>query len=312
MFRGLLADRSPYRKLLVLVGCALFFVILFTMLGGLFSAFLFGVNPFTNPDIMNLIDEPQVVNALKLMQTFSAIGLFIVPVLLSAFLFDVKPFDWLRINKLPSTITFLLVIITILVSAPLINWMMELNQHLALPSFLKSVEDWMKESESRGADFTILFAEADSFSGLAINLFIMALLPAIGEELLFRGATQRLLIDLTKNKHIGIILSAVVFSAIHVQFYGFLPRMMMGIYFGYLVLWTGSLWPGMVGHFINNASAIIFMFLQKHHQINFDPDTVGTLQGDELMLVISVLAVAFLILLNYRLKGKTPTIQIAE
>ncbi len=308
MFRGLLADRSPYRKLLVLVGFALFFVVIFTLLGSLFSSLFYGVNPLSNPAIMNETENPLVINTLKLMQAFSAIGLFIIPVIAAAVLFDVNYLAWLKLNSRVAWITVFLVITTIVFSGPLINWMNELNQHLTLPSALKGIEEWMRNAEDRATELTKVFLETTSYSGLAVNLFVIALLPAIGEELLFRGAVQRLLIDLTKNKHAGIVLSAIAFSALHMQFYGFVPRMMLGIFFGYVVLWSGSLWPAIMGHFINNATAVIMMFLQKRNQLPFDPDTIGTQPGDELFLMISTLITLVCIWAIFRRERKNEAI----
>ena len=242
----------------------------------------------------------KVVNALKLMQTFSAIGLFIAPVIASAFLFDVNPLAWLKLNVPPKAIQILLVLLTILISGPVINYMMELNKHLSLPYTLKSLEEWMKNSEDQADELTKVFLEVSGAGGLLVNLFVIALLPAIGEELLFRGGVQKLLIEATKNKHAGIILAAIVFSALHLQFYGFLPRMILGIYLGYLVLWSGSLWLAIIAHFINNAGAVILFFLQKRGQLSFDPDTIGTQAGDMMTLIISILFTVIFIRMTYK------------
>lgn len=304
MFRGLLAHRSPYRKLLVLVGFALFFVVMFTLFGGLFTTLFYGVNSLTNPVTLNDTDNPQVINSLKMMQAFSALGLFIIPVLAAAFLFDIRPLVWLKLNTQPLIITFLIVIITIVVSAPVINWLNEMNQHLSLPAALKGLEEWMRNAEDRAGEITKVFLETSSYKGLAVNLFVIALLPAVGEELLFRGAVQRLLIELTRNKHAGIILSAIAFSALHLQFYGFLPRMMLGIFFGYIVLWSGSLWLAIIAHFINNAAAVMVIFLQHQNKLSFDPDTVGTNTGEEILLISAALLTGVCIFIIYRVEKR--------
>ena len=182
--------------------------------------------------------------------------------------------------------------------------MNELNQHATLPAVLKGLEDWMKAAENRAGELTKVFLGTNTYIGLAVNLFVIALLPAIGEELLFRGALQRLLGELTRNKHAGIVLSAIAFSALHMQFYGFLPRMMLGIYFGYLVLWSGSLWPAIIGHFINNATAVVFYFVQQKEKLPIDPDTIGTKAGDEMILLSTLLLTSVCIWLVYRVEAK--------
>src|SRR5207344_1198984 len=105
-----------------------------------------------------------------------------------------------------------------------------------------------------------------SVLSLAINLFIIAFLPALGEELFFRGMMQKLFSQLTKNNHLAIIITSIIFSAIHLQFYGFLPRMVLGIFLGYLLVWSGSLWLPILAHFVNNASAVLFTFLDNQHK----------------------------------------------
>ena len=90
----------------------------------------------------------------------------------------------------------------------------------------------------------------------------MAILPAIGEELLFRGVFQRLLTEWTRNIHWGIILAALLFSFFHFEFYGFLPRFLLGVFFGYLFVWTSSIWVPILAHFTNNFIIVVYSFYQ--------------------------------------------------
>ena len=118
-----------------------------------------------------------------------------------------------------------------LVALPAINLLSYLNQQMTLPAFLEPMETWMKTQEENAAQMTELFMRVTTFDGLIINLLLMALLPAIAEELTFRGVLQRLLQGKDNNTnipHIAIWSSAIIFSAIHMQFYGFVPRMLMG------------------------------------------------------------------------------------
>ncbi len=271
------------------------------MIGGLCVTLFYGINPLTHPELMSDTNNPKVVSSLLVLQTFSALGLFVFPVLAAAFLFDKHPLTWLRMKKTPSFYTVVLVVAVALLSAPLINWLGEINQHLSLPNTFKNIEDWMKSAEDKAAELTKVFLQTDTYMGLIVNLLVIALLPAIGEELLFRGAIQRLLASLSGNIHVGIVLSAIAFSALHMQFYGFLPRMMLGIYFGYLVLWTGSLWPAIIGHFINNALAIILFFLQEHDKLSVDPDTIGTKAGDEWILTTGIILTVAFVWMIYRI-----------
>ena len=101
----------------------------------------------------------------------------------------------------------------------------------------------------------------DGIGDLVVNLIIVALLAAVGEELLFRGSMQNIFLEWTKNKHAAVWITAVLFSALHAQFYGFLPRMLLGVVLGYLYIWSGSLWLSMLFHFLNNGLAVLFSYL---------------------------------------------------
>src|SRR5690606_2422366 len=119
---------------------------------------------------------------------------------------------------------------------------------------------WMKVQELQMEKITEKILQVTSFSGLLLNLLVIAIIPAIGEELLFRGCLQPVFHRWTKNIHIAIWITAIIFSAIHVQFYGFIPRMLMGAVFGYMLYWGRSIWLPIIAHFINNATAVIYTF----------------------------------------------------
>ena len=126
---------------------------------------------------------------------------------------------------------------------------------------LNGIEIWMKNSEEKAKVLTDAFTEGDSLGVLFLNLIVIALLAALSEELFFRGVLQKVLIECTRNKHLGVWIGAIIFSAFHMQFYGFLPRMLMGAFLGYLFLWSGSLWLGIFAHFINNGMAVLIIWL---------------------------------------------------
>src|SRR5690606_9694418 len=109
-----------------------------------------------------------------------------------------------------------------------------------------------------------------SYSALAINLLMIAIIPAIGEELLFRGGIQNIFYKWFKNPHIAIWAAAILFSAIHVQFYGFIPRMLLWALFGYLLVWGKSIWYPIIGHFINNGSAVVTAFIYQQQGKSID------------------------------------------
>ena len=171
---------------------------------------------------------------------------------------------------------------------------------MELPAFLKSIEDAMRAAEDRAALITEAFLKMNNISDLLINLIVVAVLPAIGEELLFRGVLQRLLGEWSKNIHAGIWISAFVFSAMHAQFYGFVPRMLLGALFGYLLVWSGSLWLPILAHFINNGSAVLFTYLFAKGTIQTNPDELGSSGSDLYLVITSIVVCSLMIYQLYR------------
>jgi membrane protease YdiL (CAAX protease family) len=129
-------------------------------------------------------------------------------------------------------------------------WLGELNQRLPMP-------EWMKIMEKDAGKQMEAFLKAKNGFDIAINVFVIALLPAFCEEICFRGALQRIIIQLARNPWVGIIVTSILFSALHLQFQGFFPRVMLGIVLGALYWFSGSLWPSILAHFVNNAVQVI-------------------------------------------------------
>jgi membrane protease YdiL (CAAX protease family) len=270
------------------------------MLGILIAFPIFGGNVLQSLSKLSTSTSPDIVAIGKYMQAVSQIGMFIIPTLLFAFLANRNVFGYFKMNKKPRTLTIILLIILTFAATPLINKMVEINSFLRLPEFMSGIENWMKESEKDAGKMTQLFLNVNTPGGLALNLFIVAIIPAFGEEFLFRGVLQRIFHEWSKNIHASIIFAAIIFSASHVQFYGFLPRMMMGILFGYLFYWSGTLWIPIIAHFINNAISVIAAYLTFTGIANMKAvDNVGTGNSGILMDLVSCVFVAGIILLIY-------------
>ena len=165
---------------------------------------------------------------------------------------------------------------------------MQINGEMNLPSSLKGLQDWMEMTEAQASKITKLLLGNTGVSDLLINLIVIAIIPAIGEELLFRGVIQKLFTELANSKGFAVILTAVLFSALHMQFFGFLPRFALGVLLGFLYVWSGSLWVPITAHFINNAMAVILTWYMERGMIHFNPDTIGIEQGQEGILAASV------------------------
>ena len=248
--------------------------------------------------------DTQSTVALKWLQLLQSIATFLAPAILCAWLWDEhqQPFAWLKMNHAPSWQDVLLVITIMLCALPAINLLADLNSRVVLPESLSGLEQWMKTREQEAADLTQRFLQADNIGTVMLNIGLMALLPALGEEISFRGTLQQ---TITRNPspltpHLAIWVTAIVFSAIHIQFYGFVPRMLMGAMFGYIFVWSGNLWLPVIMHFTNNAIAVItYSILGESADNQNIADTIGA--GDMWWLgVLSLVITCLGLLIFYR------------
>jgi membrane protease YdiL (CAAX protease family) len=206
---------------------------------------------------------PEDISDLKLFQAIQTIGLFIGTAWLVAFFLSPNPSKYLKISYKPSLFMFLLVVLSMIIWIPAINFAADINAHLNLPESMDLVEDEMDDLRNSYNYLTELFLNTRSVTDFAANIIVMAILPAVGEELLFRGVFQRLLAEWTRSIHWGIVLAALLFSLFHFEFYGFLPRFLLGVFFGYLFAWTSSIWVPILAHFTNNFIIVGYSFYRQ-------------------------------------------------
>ncbi|HJZ41419.1 MAG TPA: CPBP family intramembrane glutamic endopeptidase [Bacteroidales bacterium] len=286
-------------KILVLT----FLVVLFLLLSSVFATLL--AIPLFNisiVEIYGIISNPSADNIaiVKFFQISQSVFLFIVPAILAAWLFGKNTFGYLGAQVKPRISTLLLVTGSVVIAIPFLNAVTSLNTRLDLPGWMDGLEREIRALEESAARLTGLFLESRSGRDLAVNMLMIAILPAIGEEFLFRGVLQRLLTDWTKNRHMGVILGAFIFSFIHLQFYGFVPRFLLGLYFGYLFLWSSSIWVPVAGHFINNGLAVAYYHFAADPIGETALDRIGTSAGSSYPFVISMIFTALLLVLIYR------------
>ena len=228
-------------------------------------------------------------NGLLFMQGVQTIVLFGVTALVGVWLTEREnPFNQMSLNRRLSFKQVLISFFFAVAALPLITMLAEWNKGMEFPSFLASVEEMMRQMEESAKVLTERFLNTSSVGMMFINLFVMAFLPAMCEEMLFRGWLQRILVARV-NYHVAIWVVAFVFSAIHFQFYGFVPRMLIGAALGYLYCYMGSLWSPIIAHFTNNAMAVITAFLSYNGYTSIDFDLIGT--GDTWYLSVASVAV---------------------
>jgi membrane protease YdiL (CAAX protease family) len=297
--KAIWARNTLYSKFLITVGIVLLSAVFFTIAGSIVATLVYGINWIQLQSLLQDTSQPNAVGILKIMQTFSAIGTFIIPPFLLALLFDGRIGKYLALDRNPGRSAIIAVILLMVLATPFINFLGEINSRMHLPGVLKGVENWMKDSEESAAKLTELFLTMNSPFDLIINLIMIAFIPAIGEELLFRGIIQRLFHQWSKNAHVAVWISAILFSAMHMQFYGFLPRMVLGAILGYMLVWGGSLWLPIIAHFVNNAAAVLFIYMYKSGISGLDPDKIGT-ENDVSSVLISIFTSGILFYLIYK------------
>ncbi len=261
---------------------------------------LFGMDSLFNMPTINDLSNPGSIRMLKYFQVVQSFGLFIVPPFILAWLFHGQISGYLKLDQQVNGASVIGVIVLVIVSLPLVNLIGAWNMQMELPGWLSGVEEWMKNAEENATRLTEAFLEVETTGGLMFNLFMIALLPAVGEELLFRGVIQRIFTRWTHSHHWGIFISAFLFSSLHIQFYGFVPRLLLGVMFGYLLVWSGSMWLPIAAHFVNNGFAVIAMFLVDRNILSQGLEEVGSVSGSYYMAVVSFLLVAALLFFMYR------------
>jgi uncharacterized protein len=257
--------------------------VVFSIYGSTAMSYLSNPNP----------SSTEALGVLKILQICQGIGMFIVPGFLVAMYFSSNPLRYLGFNRINLNLGFL-VILTVLFAFPAINLLASLNELISMPQ-------WMIDMEQKADVLTKAFMTVNGFGGILLNIFMIAILPAIGEELIFRGILQKLFTEMTGKAAWGIIISAILFSSMHLQFQGFFPRLALGILFGYFYFWSGSLWLPIIGHFINNSIAIIGYSLIYKGNIPPETENVG---GLTVMWPLGLLSLGLVLILLLKIKGE--------
>ncbi len=287
-------------SLMIVIGSWLFFQIFSVLTGGL----IFDLKMEDLKSILTNLHDPVYVGYLKYVQTISSIGLFVVSSIIIATLLSEKPFVFLKLNILPQGIMTFLVIMLMFFSLPLNNFLGYLNAQLQLPEFLSWLQNYFENKEADGIKIMNSFLAINSFRGLLINIFVIAVIPALGEELFFRGILQDILARWTKSNHWGVIITGLAFALLHFQFLSLLPRIVQGILLGYLFLWTKSLWYPIIAHFINNAVAVVFYHYYFQEKVNDSMETMGTPDGFAWAALYSLVAVGLIFYLIRKISSE--------
>ncbi|MDH6534276.1 CPBP family intramembrane metalloprotease [Parabacteroides sp. 52] len=289
--KGILADRPGLQQLFVLLLLVFGGYVVSSFLGYLLLLVLHGAKA-------DLFQYPDTVRWLQLI---SSIGTFLLPAWGTAWLCSLHPREFLSIGKMPGCKILFLAFIGLLLITPSISLTEFLNRQLELPASLKSIEDWMRTQENTAKELTDLLLRDKNLSSYFFNLLVIAVMAGITEEFLFRGALQSIMGRFTPNHHIVIWGTALLFSIFHMQFYGLIPRMLLGAYFGYIVYWSRNIWIPILLHFINNAVVMTTMSSERLKEKDF---MTGDFSENQLLplFLFALAGILFFIPLIRRLK----------
>jgi len=280
----------------ILLTAALGFLVIGPLLG-FFIAMPFYDGTFF--DLAEKISNPTLYPEIKLpiliMQgSATLIGLILIPGLYLKAMESQNPISWISsksISLVMIIVTAFIVLAFMATNSVFIEW----NANFIFPEFLKEFGVWAREREDLAEKLTKFFVTFDSTGDFLIGIVVIALLPAIGEELVFRGMLQPELFRATGNHHTAIWISAIIFSAFHMQFFGFLPRLLLGGLFGYLYVWSGNLFMPMLAHFVNNGFSVLMMYLYQKGTIAIDMESTEAAP----LPVVAGFTVVFIALLVY-------------
>ncbi len=301
MKHAFLGNLNPFSRLVFAIALA------FSCFLIVFAAALLIAMPVFHNDLagtlllLSHLDDPRALPLLKYFQVTQSFGLFIIPAVLAGYLFEGSSWSYLKAKTTGTLSIYFIVFAMMFLSLPFINWLVDINEMMKLPAALKGLEDWMKSAEEQAGKVTDTFLAGKSFGNFLFNIFMIGILPAVGEEFIFRGLLQRLFKDLLKNIHAAIFLTGFLFAVMHMQFYGLLPRMILGVLFGYLYYWSGSIWVPVFAHFVNNSGAIVVSYLANLGIISQKYQDFGSTHS-VLLIMLSVLMTFTCLFMVYRRK----------
>ncbi|MEM8523677.1 MAG: type II CAAX endopeptidase family protein [Bacteroidota bacterium] len=279
---------------------ALLGLFLFVLFFGACGSFLMqGLAYFAGTDYQDAIIQLKTNNTLdirnyvRLASIISQVTTFLLPALL--LIVFIHPSNWKQVFKIHQRPHFQLValgVIFLFATFPIAQWLLAFNKSLPLPEWATSLE------EDLGALSTALLVMESPWE-LLFNIFAIAVIPAIGEELLFRGVLQQKLQDWTKQPHLGVWLAAIIFSAFHGQFEGFLARLLLGAALGYLLCWTNNLWIPILAHFFNNALQVTVQYFSN---TQLEMDRIPEIPTYLLLLSLILAAVLAYFILHFNRK----------
>ena len=238
---------------------------------------------------LNSNSNPEIIASAQFFQALNSIFTFLFSALLFAYLCHPQPFNYLGLRKINNTKLLIWTVLLILVALPVFAQIGSWIQQLDLG---KGVKDHFIEQQSK----MDALMKGNSISDLILYLTLFAVLPAFGEELLFRGIVMRFAYNNAQNIHFAILFSAGIFALAHGNAYHFLPIMLAGILLGYIYYYNGTIWLSILAHFLNNALSVVLVFLGNRNIIPTEVSKAESSPWYIFIIALAILGFAFFML----------------
>ncbi len=266
---------QPRLAIMLLFAFFAFFLILTPILGGLIS---------------KICDRPEV--AMRMYIILQDVLVFILPAILTGMLCTRLPARLLGLDRWITPSQGVLAILILICSMPFMNVIVEWNKGISLPESMAELETMFRNMENAAQAVVDNLMSGASVGSLIVSILIVGVLAGLSEELFFRGAMQRIFMCTKMNPHMAVWSVALIFSVFHFQFFGFVPRLILGAYFGYLLWWSRSVWLPVIVHVTNNSLVAYFTWDGINDPEALNPDSIGTDLGatsDVVLVCVSVL-----------------------
>ncbi len=250
----------PFVALILLLSLIFLFSAVFSLAGAYLAVWIFGIDSI-QAFTASFDNQLQYPEAMIFLQGFTAFGTFVLPALVYARIAASRPVSFFTLDRPISKQLLFLAVAALIAGQGLVTITAWLNQQIAFPEWTGALGRSLNEMNEKVDRGYRIFLDIHSFGRLLVMLLVAGIIPAFGEEFLFRGIVQRLFQRWTRSGHLAVWLAALIFSLIHMQFLNFLPRLILGAMLGYLFLWSGRLWYSIAAHFFNNAVLLVYAYV---------------------------------------------------
>jgi membrane protease YdiL (CAAX protease family) len=301
-----LKTRPVWIQLLLFIGMAFGIFTVLSLIGVSILSKTTGISVFDMSNTANWNSHnPGMIVFVRGMLLVQFLGLFVIPSLLFAYFSDPQPMHYMGFKPPVKPIYWVLAVIVMFLAIPLVEYTGILNRQV---HFGKGLQSMMQSMEDEAAKQIKFMLSGTNIGNLILNIIFIALFAGVGEELFFRGVLQRLLIRATKNPWTGIIIAAFLFSFFHFQFFGFVPRFLLGILLGAIYWYSGSIWPAMLAHFAYDGFFIVLAYFRPQIM----DDTNATLFDTTSAMALSALVSAVVVVALVWLMKRNSTITYAD